>query len=100
MGYHNACFILKRVFALLQLCGVVCRRQLGQVGWWFKPVQVFFYLPVYPSLVVSEGKTGQPLGVTSDVEENLLCFPPGLLLTSGECRISSQTKHLKCSMKC
>lgn len=38
----------------------------------------FFYLPVYPSLVVSEGKTGQPLGVTSDVEENLLCFPPGL----------------------
>lgn len=50
----------------------------------------------FPSFLRSQARSDQQLNVTSAVEENRLCLPPGLLaLTSGKCCISSQTKAFK-----
>ena len=53
MGYHNACFILKHVFSFLQLCRVIYRHQLGQVGWWFKLV-LFLLTNLFYVLLITE----------------------------------------------
>lgn len=43
-----------------------------------------------------QARVDQQLSVISDVEGNILCFLPGLLvLTSGKCCISFQTKTFK-----